>query len=87
MLPTRDQQLAIQARLNMLLGAETYDALFLGFECGVIFEDVVHVYVPTTDAAAAIDATYQRQVAQAIESIVKLPINDVQILPRKYSDV
>ena len=55
MLPTRNQQLAIQAKLNMLLGAETYDGLFLGFECGVIFEDIVHVYVPTEHAASAID--------------------------------
>ena len=87
MLPTRDQQLAIQAKLNMLLGAEVYDTLFLGFECGVIFEDIVHVYVPTEDAAAAIDFEYPWQVAIAVESIVKLPIKAVHVLPRNYSDV
>ncbi len=87
MLPTRDQQLAIQAKLNMLLGAEIYDALFLGFECGVIFQDVVHVYVPSAEAAVEIGIAYPQQVATAVGSIVKLPIRDVHILPRNFSDV
>lgn len=87
MLPTRDEQLAIQAKLNMLLGAEAYDALFLGFECGVIFEDVVHVYVPSADAAIAIGIRYPKQVALAVASVIKLPISDVYVLPRNYSDV
>jgi hypothetical protein len=87
MLPSRDEQLAIQAKLNFLLGADVYDALFLGFECGVIFEDVVHVYVPGADAAMAIGTAYQRQVALAVASIMKLPISDVHVLPRNYSDV
>lgn len=34
MLPAFNEQLAIQAKLNMLLGAEAYDALFLGFGAG-----------------------------------------------------
>ncbi len=87
MLPTPVQQLAIQAKLNMLLGTETYDTLFLGFECGVIFEDTVHVYVPTADAAIAIGIGYPQQVAIAVGSIVGLPIREVQVLPRNYSDV
>jgi len=87
MLPSRDQQLAIQAKLNMLLGAETYDALFLGFECGVIFEDIVHVYVPTEHAASAIDKDYSWHIAVAVESIARLPIKAVHVLPRNYSDV
>lgn len=87
MLPAPDEQLAIQAKLNMMLGAEVYDALFLGFECGVIFEDVVHVYVPGADAAVAIAITYPQQVARAVASVMKLPISDVHVLPRNYSDV
>ena len=87
MLPARDEQLAIQAKLNMLLGADVYDALFLGFECGVIFEDVVHVYVPSADAAVAIGIAYPQQVALAVASVMKLPISDVHVLPHNYSDV
>lgn len=87
MLPARDEQLAIQAKLNMLLGADIYDALFLGFECGVIFEDVVHVYVPDADAAVAIGIAYPQQVALAVASVMKLPIRDVHVLPHNYSDV
>lgn len=87
MLPARDEQLAIQAKLNMLLGADVYDALFLGFECGVIFEDVVHVYVPSADAAVAIGIAYPQHVALAVASVMKLPISDVHVLPRNYSDV
>ena len=87
MLPTANQQLAIQAKLNMLLGADIYDEFFLGFECGVIFEDIVHVYVPTEDAAAATDQDYPWQVAMAVETILHLPIKAVHVLPRNYSDV
>jgi hypothetical protein len=89
MIPARDEQLAIQAKLNMLLGAEVYDALFLGFECGVIFEDVVHVYVPKANAAVAIGFSYPPQIAAAVGSVVRLPIRHVHVhaLPRKYSDV
>ena len=87
MLPSRNQQLAIQARLNMLLGAETFDAVFLGFECGVIFEDTVHVFVPGKAAATAIETDFSAQVASAVQSIVKLPIAAVHVLPRNYSDV
>ena len=87
MLPTRVEQLAIQAKLNMLLGADVYDALFLGFECGVIFEDVVHVYVLSADAAVAIGIAYPQQIAAAVGSVLQLPIRDVHVLPRNYSDV
>lgn len=87
MLPTLDEQFAIQAKLNMLLGAEVFDSLFLGFQCGVIFQDVVHVYVPSAEAAMAISIGYPKQVALAVASIMKLPISDVHVLPRNYSDV
>lgn len=53
----------------------------------MIFEDVVHVYVPSADAAIAISIAYPKQVAQAVAGVMKLPISDVHVLPRNYSDV
>jgi hypothetical protein len=85
MSPTTHQQLAIQARLNMLLGAKIYDELFLGFECGAVFEDIAHVYVDNERMAAQIEENYGWHVSVAIESILKLPIKAVQVLPRDFS--
>jgi hypothetical protein len=86
MLPDSHQQLAIQARLNMLLGAKIYDDLFLGFECGVVFDHTAHVYVRNENKAAFIEAHYGWHVSVAVESILKLPIKAVQVLPRDFSD-
>jgi hypothetical protein len=86
MLPDSHQQLAIQARLNMLLGAKVYDELFLGFECGVVFDHTAHVYVDNERKAALIEAHYGWHVSVAVESILKLPIKAVQVLPRDFSD-
>lgn len=79
MIPSDTQQLAIQARLNMALGAHIYDELFGGFECGLIFEDTAIVSVSNPVAATIIEAQYNRQVASAIQMTMSLPINAVKV--------
>ncbi len=84
MLPSKPQQYAIQARLNFMLGAETYDRLFLRFVCGPIFEDTVNVFVEDEDRALAIACGYSWHVATAVASVLGLPVRRVNVLPEGY---
>jgi hypothetical protein len=85
-LPTAVQQLAIQARLNFMLGVGEYDRLFIDFACGEIRGQSVQVFARSEHNADEIAQHYAAHVAIAIESIVKRPIRSVKVLPRNYSD-
>lgn len=84
--PTTIEKLAIEARLNMLLGAQVYDSLFLGFECGDIIDGIVHAYARTEYFAARIAAVYEQQVAFAVESVMKQRLKGVNIIPQDFAD-
>lgn len=84
--PTATEKLAIEARLNALLGARTYDSLFLGFECGDIVDGIVHVYARTEYFATRIDAIYRQQIAVAVESVLKRPVTVVNVMPKDFAD-
>jgi hypothetical protein len=77
LLPT--QNLAIQARLNFMLGAKTYDLLFLGFECGELIDGILNVFVRTEYCAGRIGSEYVPHVAVAAESVIKRPIKCVRV--------
>jgi hypothetical protein len=84
--PTIVQKRAIEARLNMLLGAQVYDSLFLGFECGDIIDGIAHVYAQTEYFATRIDAVYEQQVALAVESVMKHRVKGVNVIPKDFAD-
>jgi hypothetical protein len=83
--PSKPQQYAIQARLNFMLGAETYDRLFLSFVCGPVFDDTVSVFVEDEVRALAIAEGYSWYIATAVESILRLPVRYVKVLPLHFS--
>jgi hypothetical protein len=78
--PSPVEQLAIQARLNFILGPREYDTLFLNFECGEIHGTSVQVFARSEYNAKQIALNYPMHVAIAIESIVKRPIRSVNVL-------
>lgn len=80
--PSPVEQLAIQARLNFILGSIEYDKLFLGFECGGIFENSAEVFARSEYHAIRIAFSYSLHVAIAIESVIKRPVKSVRVLPR-----
>lgn len=84
--PTLAQKLAIEAKLNSLLGACAYDSLFLGFECGDIIDGIVHVYARSEYCATRIDATYRQHVAVAVQSVVKRVVDGVNVIPKDFTD-
>jgi hypothetical protein len=85
-LPTAVEQLAIQARLNFMLGPREYDRLFIDFVCGEIRGPSVQVFARSEHNADEIAQRYAAHVAIAIESIVKRPIRSVKVLPRNFSN-
>ena len=84
--PTSIENLAIQARLNFILGAREYDGLFIGFECGHIQGKTAHVFARSEHNAHQIGSRYSTHVAIAVESVIKRPIKTVHVLPRHFSD-
>ena len=80
--PTEIQQLAIQAKLNLHLGASVYDWVFLGFEVLEIVDGELRGWAPTEHCAAVIDVRYSSMVARIAENILKQPIRRVSVLMR-----
>ena len=78
--PSPVEQLAIQARLNFILGLVEYDRLFLNFECREIRDTSVQVFARSEYNANQIAENYPVHVAIAIESIIKRPIRSVNVL-------
>jgi hypothetical protein len=85
MLLSQEENYAVQAKLNLMLGAKEYDSLFLGFECGELIEDIVHVYARSEYQATRIEKCYTPHVAIAVESILRRPVKRVNVLPRDFS--
>ena len=75
-------RLAIQARLNFILGPSEYDRLFLGFECGNVHENSAQVFARSEFNAIQIASNYSVHVAIAIESVIKRPVKAVKVLPK-----
>jgi hypothetical protein len=84
--PSSIENLAIQARLNFMLGAREYDSLFIGFECGHIRDKTAHVFARSEHDAHQIGSLYSAHVAIAVESILRRPIKAVRVLPKHFSD-
>jgi hypothetical protein len=82
--PSPVEQLAIQARLNFMLGPRDYDCWFLGFQCATIQGNTARVLVRSQDSAAQVGLHYATHVAIAIESVLKRPIRSVNVLPRRF---
>ncbi len=84
--PTPIEQLAILAKLNMLLGRHEYDRLFLQFECLGVDAGIADVFVRNEYQAVQIDSNYHVHVAIAVESVIKRAVKSVNVLPRYCTD-
>lgn len=85
MRPTNDQQLAIEAMLNELLGARQYDRLCLGMTVGGMDEDVLYVFVADESCAAEIESDHSDDFAVAAEHVLRRPVRCVNVVPREFS--
>jgi hypothetical protein len=82
--PTKNQQLAMRAMLNTLIGPGEFDRLCLGLRIERIDDGILFVFVPTEDCAAKIEANYCDDLAVAAEQVFHQPIRMVNVLPTDF---
>jgi hypothetical protein len=80
--PTEIQQLAIQAKLNRALGANVYDAVFLGFEVLEVAGDELRGWARSEYCAATIDIHFSAVVARAAQAVLKQRVSRTSFLMR-----
>lgn len=80
--PTKIAQLAIEAKLNLVLGAEAYDRVFPGFEVLEVVDGELRAWSPSEHRAAVIDVRYSGLVAWIAQTIFNSPIRRVSVLLR-----
>ena len=78
---TDDENFAVQAKLNFILGAKVYDTYLQGFHCSELSGGVVIAYARSEYMAGVISAEYATQIANAVESVVGQPATMVLVLP------
>ena len=84
--PTLNQQLAVQAILNTLIGPGEFDRLCLGMRVERIDHGILYVFVSNEDCAAKIEANYSDDLAVAAEQVFSQPIRIVNVLPMDFSN-
>lgn len=84
--PTEAQQFAVQAKLNMALGKETFDRLFLGMEIDGVSDGVMKIWARSEHCAVDIQANHAGTIAVVAENILKKPIKNVLVLPKAFRD-
>ena len=74
MKPTDIQQLAIQAKLSMQLGAQVFDTVFVGIEIASVTNGEMRVLAGSERCADLIEKNYLGMLAVIVESILKRPV-------------
>ena len=82
---TDEENMAVQAKLNFILGAKTYDTHFQGFHCAELSDGIVTAYAKSEYMAGVISAEFSGEIAEAIESIVGQRVTGVLVLPHRTS--
>lgn len=82
MLLSTVQQQAIEARIALIVGAEQYDRLFLGFQCTEPEGDILFVGALDEDCAAEIEDRFSLHIAIVATEILKADVASVVVLPR-----
>jgi hypothetical protein len=80
--PTKIEQFAIEAKLNMVFGASIYDRIFLGFEVLEVANDELRAWSPTEHCAAVIDVHYAEKVAWIAQTVFNRPVRRVNVMMR-----
>ncbi|HEX7563035.1 MAG TPA: hypothetical protein VF396_07235 [Bradyrhizobium sp.] len=83
--PTLHEHLAIEAKLNMLLGAAIYDRLLIGFRV-VSLKDGVLLVLVDPENLAAINQKYSMHLAIVVESVLRRAVKSVVLNPKTKSN-
>lgn len=77
------QQQAIQARMNLIVGATTFDRLFLGATFDEVADKILYVFAHTEKLAAEIEEKYALHLSIVARQITGRPVEFVQVLPER----
>ena len=83
--PTLHEHLAIEAKLNMPLGAAIYDRLLIGFRVVSVKDGVLLVLVDPENLAA-INQKYSLHLAIIVESVLRRAVKSVVLNPKTKSN-
>ncbi|WP_040308253.1 hypothetical protein [Afipia felis] len=75
------QQQAIEARMALIVGAEQYNRLFLGFQCTELEGDILFVDALDEDCAAEIEDRFSLHIAIIAAEILGADVASVVVLP------
>jgi hypothetical protein len=82
--PTLHEHLAIEAKLNMLLGAAIYDRLLTGFR-GVSVREGVLLFLVASENLAVIDSKYSMHLAIVVKSVLRRAVKSGVLNPKTKS--
>ena len=79
---TEIQNLAIQARMALIVGARTFDRLFAGIRFAEADGGLLYVYAKDEETAADIEDDYALDISVVASAILKQRIEVVVVLPK-----
>lgn len=77
---TEVQQQAVQARMNLIVGANEYDRLFLGVIFSEVIDGVLYAFAQSETLAAEIEEKYALHLSIIVSQIAATPVEFVQFL-------
>ena len=80
--PNEIEQLAVEAKLNFIFGAQVYDSVFLGFEILEVVKDELRAWSPSEYCAAVIEVQHSGKVARIAQSVFNRPVRRINVLLR-----
>lgn len=79
---TEVQSQAILARMALIVGAETFDKMFVGVEFAEVEGDILYVFAPTEEQAGDIENNFSLHLIIIATDILKHDIGIVTVMPR-----
>jgi hypothetical protein len=79
---TEIQNLAIQARMAGLVGADIYDRLFAGIRFDELDGDLLYVAARNEDCATEIEDEFAPHIAVVASAVLKTRVEIVLVLPK-----
>jgi hypothetical protein len=76
------QNHAIQARMALIVGAETFDRLFAGIHFDEVDGYLMYVFAKDEESAAVIEDNYSLHIATIAGGILKHEVEVVLVLPK-----
>jgi hypothetical protein len=79
---TEIQDLAIQARMALIVGAKTFDRLFAGIRFDELEGPLLYVYAKDEQTAAEIEDDFSLHIATVAAAILNQGVDVVVVMPK-----